>query len=128
MQLTVTHSHTPIPLRQVTPILGSAVNFFKHHRDTLKTDLYKDGPYIVCVGNGIVKVSHPGDESGQFLTAAQWTDALVWAHSTADTIDQMVEQLDACRAADTTGSMGYLLEMLPSGALEALRVKLHRNP
>lgn len=109
------------------PILGSAINFLKHHRESLKTDLYKDGPYIVRVGNGVVKVSHPGDEAGKFLTAAQWTDALVWAYTTADTIEQIVKQLAAYRAADTTGSMSYLLEMLPSRTLEALKAKLQRE-
>jgi hypothetical protein len=128
VQLTVTHSLKPVPLRQVTPILDSALSFFKHHRDTLKTGLYKDGPYIVQVGNGTVTLSHPGDESGQFLTPAQWTDALSWAYSVADTIGQIIKELAAYRAADTTGSMSYLLELLPSHDLEALRVKLRRSP
>ena len=128
VQLTVTHSVAPVPLRHVTPILGSAISFFKGHRDTSKTDLYKDGPYIAHVGNGTVTLSHPGDEAGRFLTAAQWTDAVIWAYSTADTIGQIVKQLAAYRAADTSGSMSYLLEMLPSRALEALGEKLRRNP
>jgi hypothetical protein len=101
---------------------------FKHHRDSLKTDLYKDGPYTVQVRNGTCTISHPGDEASQFITAAQWTDAVIWAYTTADTIEQIVNDLAAYRAADETGSLSYLLELLPSRALEALRVKLQRYP
>jgi hypothetical protein len=102
--------------------------FFKHHRDSLKTDLFRDGPYIVRVRDGICTLSHPGDETGQFLTAAQWTDAVIWAYCAADSIGQIVKELAVYRAADKTGSMSYLLELLPSRALEALRVKLQRYP
>ena len=53
----------------IADFLAKAMNHFKHHRDVLKTDLYKDGPYRGSIINGRhfggeADLTHPGDEKG----------------------------------------------------------------
>ena len=114
-------------------LLGEAIRYFKHQRDALKTEIYAQGSFRWKTPNGRRLVGegelrNPGDEAGRYLSAAQWTDAVIWAYSTADTIDQMMRELPAFRAADTAGSLSYVLDLLPKQPLEAFKQYLERNP
>lgn len=118
----------------IADFLAKAMNHFKHQRDVLKTDLYKDGPYHGSILNGRhfggeADLTHPGDEKSDFITVAQWTDAVIWTYSVANTLEQIIEDLAAYRAADAeSGSLKQVLDLLPSRSLEALQVKLRRSP
>ena len=82
----------------IADFLAKAMNHFKHHRDVLKTDLYKDGPYRGSIINGRhfggeADLTHPGDEKGGFITAAKWTDTVIWTYCATDTLEQIIKTL-----------------------------------
>jgi hypothetical protein len=116
----------------VADFLAAAIEHFKRHRDELKTELYKDGPYrgearrrgcpLLCY----LRVAHPGDKDGHYLTPAQWFKAVGWAYSSANTLEQMANDIVGFRAnahTDPTGWVADIIETLvqPYGHLKALR-------
>jgi hypothetical protein len=76
--------------------------------------------------------AHRGDDEGNYLTAAQWWEAMADAYSTADTIQQMFRQKSAYRAA-AKGQGGWTAEVVklfgkPDGELRAFGIATaHRN-
>lgn len=78
-------------------------------------------------------MAHPGDAQGTHLTAALWTDALVKAYASADTLVQMIGALpvyEQASAADPGGWIAQtlaLLNTMPLGEVKALAFMIRRQ-
>jgi hypothetical protein len=120
----------------VADFRAQAMAHFKEHRDLRKTAEYSNGPYSGPIVKrrrqvGICTLSHPGDEQGNFLTAAHWTDAVIKAYVNADTLQQMIADLPAYEqaAAQEGGWVRDALALLdrPNGQFQALATMIRRD-
>lgn len=140
IELSLTDIHEPIPARSVADFLADALNHFKRHRDVLKTVDYAKGPYSGATrarprGRALCRMSvrNPGDREGRRLTAAQWVEAVIAAYTAANTVEQIVDQLDDYRAAVAREPGSWLADAVglldrPHGELLALRCVLEERP
>jgi hypothetical protein len=135
IQLAAYDIREPIAASQVADFLADALRHFKHHRDDLKTGPYTAGPYRGVVRQPRrralchLRLTHPGDAAGQPLTAAQWVEAVARAYASANTLVQIVADLDAFKKAAAREPRSWVadaIEMLgrPYGELRALRIVL----
>jgi hypothetical protein len=123
-----------LKISQVADFLADAMKHFKRHRDEMKTELYKDGPYAAMIERGPkalgrCQISNPGDPQGNLLTANQWTEAVIHAYSTSNTIEQMQQSIDAFYAQAKPGdSVHEILELIGQrgGDLRALALMVKR--
>lgn len=116
----------------VADFLATAIGHFKKERDELKTQLYAGGPYrgYLVKGRRIIgncTLSHPGDASGKYLTADEWTTSVINAYTNADTLQQMIQELQAYKAG-ASGWVSEVLELLdkPNGEFLALAAMIRR--
>lgn len=87
----------------VGDFLAKAMEHFKHHRDALKTDRYIGAPFCLTFRTGrgrkaerlaTLQVTCP-----EVLTAALWTDAVISAYTTVNTVEQMAEKIGVWKEA-----------------------------
>jgi hypothetical protein len=132
IELTVERIREPIELAYVADFLIDAMRHFKRHRDQLKTGLYTEGAYRGtarrrrCPRLCDFRLSHAGDKEGHYLTAAQWTEAVISAYTSADTLKQIAEDIERFRADARTDPTGWVMDVIqalgqPYGHLKALR-------
>jgi hypothetical protein len=135
LTLTLDQPVDHVPIYALVELLSNAVNYFKDQRDVRKVAVYTAGPYRAYIEhNGVIfarlEISHPPDESANFLSTADWTDAVIDVFSVADTVQDLVRQKTAYRKAiATTGERGWVREALnlipkPGGDLQALALKM----
>jgi hypothetical protein len=82
LKLTLAQPIEHVPIYALVDLLASAINHFKDQRNVRKVAMYTAGPYRAEVGNdrevfARLEISHPGDEAQDFLSTADWTDAVI---------------------------------------------------
>jgi hypothetical protein len=138
LKLTLGQPVEHVPLYGLVNLLADAMTFFKEQRDTRKVATYSSGPYVAVVENrGVtfarLEISHPGDDNENFLSTADWTDAVIDVFSVADTVQDIVRQKAAYRKAIArTGKKGWIREALkligtPVGDLQALALNMKEH-
>jgi hypothetical protein len=138
LKLSLTQPVEPVPIRGLVNLLADAINYFKDQRDVRKVATYAAGPYSAQIEhNGVIfarlEISHPGDESKNFISTAKWTDAVIDVFSVADTVQDLIRQKTAYRKAiANTGEHGWIREALnlirkPGGDLQALALKMEER-
>jgi hypothetical protein len=131
-----------LKIQMVGDFLAKAMEHFKHHRDVLKTDRYRGGPFCLTfsIGRGkkkeplaTMQLLHRLKDGEPPLKAALWTDAVISAYSTVNSVEQMVERLATWQqAVARDGQSPFLREVVglldkPGGELKAMEMMLkHR--
>jgi len=122
----------PPTVAAIEEFLGKALIHFKEWRDVRHEALYTGGPWEAYAidarkirGTGVL--SYAADDPKNHLSTAHWVNALADAYSTANTLSQMTDQLDAYRA-QADGWVKDVVTLLEkkNGALDAFEIMLNR--
>ena len=135
VKLTVWNTSKHMNIRAVGDFLAKALEHFKHHRDVLKTDRYTAGNYSgpAMAGRRVLGSIQLMCRNEEGLTAALWTDVVISAYSSVNTVEQMLEELPVWQKA-VEKEDGYLREVVgmlekPGGDLLAMAAMIkHRLP
>lgn len=133
IELTVWKRSEGLDIRIVADFLAQAMAHFKRHRDELKTGVYKGRPYGTDAKKGrkMVDGLQLACPVGQELTAAQWTEAIIDAYSSVNTVEQMMDDLPTWQQAVQRegSSLLDIVAMLgkPGGDLAAMDAMLKRG-
>jgi len=120
-------------VQMVGDFLAKAMEHFKHHRDVLKTDRYKGKPFCQTFsgrGRKAARLATMQLTCPEILTAALWTDAVISAYTTVNTVEQMVEGLAMWReAVARDGQSPFTREVVgvldkPGGDLKGMEMML----
>ena len=131
LRLTLAQLVQHVPIYALGDLLSDAIKYFKDQRGVRKVPIYSAGPYRAAVEHrGVtfaqLEISHPGDETEDFLSTANWTDAVIDAFSVADTVQQKAAYR---KAIARTGERGWVRDALnligkPGGDLQVLALKM----